>query len=223
MPTETVKPAPDFVDQFHCALVPIQWIETGASGIEIKGLRGGAARKSPISGLKFPWGFDLESEAVADQSDNPLGGSSHSGNCMSWHKEMKVIILYSEFIHAAKANAALYEWSQLPGINVQLDVHPWRTGLLKFQPLADEAQAAAADAHLIVLAGSSDGSATPWLKKWLEQWANGRRIADAALAVFPGGAISFAPISDLSRLAEFPDANADGAKFQSIPAAPKEE
>ncbi|HMD53476.1 MAG TPA: hypothetical protein VKJ65_02865 [Phycisphaerae bacterium] len=97
---------------------------------------------------------------------------------------MKALIIYDDFAHAAKANAALQHSAQNLDFAVQWNISPWRMDMLKFSPIAEEALTDAVEAHLIVFAGRRALSLPFWMQHWLEQWAKCRQIADAALAVF---------------------------------------
>jgi hypothetical protein len=108
---------------------------------------------------------------------------------------MKALIIYDDFGSAAKANATLQQSAQHVNFAVQWSIIPWRVGMLKFPPTAEQALIDAVDAHLIVFAGRIAQSFPFWLQHWLELWAKCREVEDAALAVFGVG--NAAPISSL--------------------------
>jgi hypothetical protein len=96
---------------------------------------------------------------------------------------MKALIIYNDFISAARANAALQQSVQNADCAVQWSISPWRVDMLKFPPTSEEALADAADAHLIVFVGDCAEALPFWLQNWLEQWAKCRLVDDVALAV----------------------------------------
>ncbi|MEI9863940.1 MAG: hypothetical protein WDN00_05195 [Limisphaerales bacterium] len=100
---------------------------------------------------------------------------------------MKALIIYRDFISAAKANSALQLSAHLTDIEVEWNVRPWRLDMLKFPPTADEALIDAADAHLILFAGDCAQSMPFWLQDWLELWAKHKQVTAAALAVMSAG------------------------------------
>lgn len=123
---------------------------------------------------------------------------------------MKALIIYDDFLFAAKANSALQHSEQNADLVVQWSIRPWRVDMLKFPPTAEEALTEALDAHLIVFAGRIARSLPFWLQDWLEHWAKCRQIKDAALAVIRAeiaGPLSAAAKSDLSQFARRHDMN----------------
>src|SRR6202020_2400907 len=122
----------------------------------------------------------------------------------SQDSSMKALILYHDFAFAVKANAVLQHSAQYSDVQVQWNIRPWRVELVKFPPAAEEAQADAADAHLIVLGSRCALSFPFWLQDWLEQWAKWRQIKDVALALIhedSGDSLSISPTRELSRFA----------------------
>jgi hypothetical protein len=99
------------------------------------------------------------------------------------HHPMKALIMYHDFAFAVRANAVLQHAAQYSDIRVQWNIRPWRLDLLKFPAAAEDAQAEAVDAHLIVFGSRCALSFPLWLQDWLEQWAKCRQIKDVALAV----------------------------------------
>jgi hypothetical protein len=117
---------------------------------------------------------------------------------------MKALILYQVFAFAVKANAVLQHSAQYSDVQVQWNIRPWRVDLLKFPPAAEEAQADAADAHLIVFGSRCAISFPFWLQDWLEQWTKCRQIKDVALALIhedSADSLSISPTPELSRFA----------------------
>jgi hypothetical protein len=100
---------------------------------------------------------------------------------------VNAVIIYDEFDFAANANAMLEYAAHRTDEPMHWSVKPWRVDMLELPPAAEVALAEAADAHLIVLAVREFQSHLPWLMDWLERWATGRRILEAALAVWVGG------------------------------------
>jgi hypothetical protein len=116
---------------------------------------------------------------------------------------MKALILYQDFAFAVKANAVLQHSAQYSGIRVQWNIRPWRVDLLKFPRAAEDAQADAADAHLIVFGSRCALSFPFWLQDWLEQWAKCRQIKDVALAVVHEDRAESLSISQSPELSRF--------------------
>src|SRR5271170_6921362 len=114
---------------------------------------------------------------------------------------MKALVIYDDFVCAAKANAALQHSALNANVRVQWNIRPWRVDMLKFPPTAEEALTEAMDAHLIVFVGRRVQSFPFWLQDWLEHWAKCRLIKDAALAVIGVGNIEVT--SSQSNLSQF--------------------
>jgi hypothetical protein len=118
---------------------------------------------------------------------------------------MKAVILYDDFVIAAKVNALLRSAAGRHDETAHWTVRPWRLDLLTLSSTADEAWADVLDAHLIVLAAHEPELLTAGLMDWLEAWAGHRQIQAAAVAVF-GGAntrpLSAQTVPQLSRFAE---------------------
>jgi hypothetical protein len=96
---------------------------------------------------------------------------------------IKALIIYTDFLSAAKANATLECSAKNLHFSMHWDIRPWRVDLLRFPSTAQEAWTEAIDAHLIVLAGRHAHWLPLWLQNWLEHWATSRRVEAAALAV----------------------------------------
>jgi hypothetical protein len=100
---------------------------------------------------------------------------------------MNAVVLYDTFDFAAKANAMLGRAAHWTDEITHWSVKPWRVDMLKLPPAAEAALVEAAEAHLMVLELRQVQSLVPWLVDWLERWAAGREVQDAALAVWDGG------------------------------------
>jgi hypothetical protein len=116
---------------------------------------------------------------------------------------MKALIIYDDFISAAKANEALQSSAQADEVKVQWDIKPHRIDRLKSPATAEEVLDDAIDAHLIVFAGHRPHPMPPWLARWLEQWAEYRQIKNVAIAVVCAGDAdeSSPPATGISRFA----------------------
>jgi hypothetical protein len=115
---------------------------------------------------------------------------------------MNAVLIYDDFMVAAKANGLLKSSAHRSDGAMQWNVKPWRVDMLKRSPMAAEALAGAADAHLIVLALRQSGSIPTWLMDWLEQWARRRQVPDAALAVKDGGNADTLPARVMPKLSQ---------------------
>jgi hypothetical protein len=100
---------------------------------------------------------------------------------------MNAVVLYDTFDFAGKANAMLERAAHWTDETTHWSVKPWRVDMLKLPPTAEAALAEAAEAHLMMLEQPQVQSLLPWLVDWLERWAAGRQVQDAALAVWDGG------------------------------------
>lgn len=116
---------------------------------------------------------------------------------------MKAVILYSDFDCAVKAKVMLECAAHRADAALRWTVKPWRLDLL---PLTAEAALAdAADAHLMLVVLRHPLFFPGWLLDWLEQWAAGRQVQDAALALLEagnGGAILATAAPELSHFVE---------------------
>jgi len=116
---------------------------------------------------------------------------------------MKALILYENMRYEAKATATLRGAARRAGVEMDWDIHYWRSDLLTGPAAASEAQADATDAALVLLA-SNDAHLPPvWLMVWLEKWATNRQIVDSALAVIGDDGINGQSASGFPRLYEF--------------------
>ena len=115
---------------------------------------------------------------------------------------MKAIIIYDDFDLAIKASAALARSLPQDHLTIEWHISPWRTKILKFPAAAVEALNDAADAHMIVFAGT--GLLTPWLWDWMERWVRLRQVKDPVLAVIAAddiGDVSLSSSPDITRFA----------------------
>jgi hypothetical protein len=118
---------------------------------------------------------------------------------------MKALIVYDNFVFAAKANAMLQRVSHRADSAMCWDIRPWRADELKLPHNAELALAEAMDAHLIVFAGEHIQTIPSWMLRWLERWAANRQIKDAALAAIGTQGdytLSRPAIPELSRFAK---------------------
>ncbi|MGA2661074.1 MAG: hypothetical protein ABSH34_26630 [Verrucomicrobiota bacterium] len=134
---------------------------------------------------------------------------------------MNAVLIYDDFVVAAKANGALKRSAHRSDEAIQWNVMPWRLDMLKLSPMAAEALAEAAHAHLIVLALRQPESIPIWLMDWLEQWARGRQVQDAVLAVRDGGNADTLPAWAMPKLSQF--AERHGLSFVFDHSGPTEE
>jgi len=115
---------------------------------------------------------------------------------------MKALIIYDDFAGAARAGAALQRATWSANVNADWDIRPWRTDVLRVASAADEALKEAADADLIVFAGSGAYSLPAWLKEWLKRWVMRRQFEDVALAMIRGaGTLAVPAVAQLRRFA----------------------
>ena len=88
-------------------------------------------------------------------------------------------------------------------------VNLWRADVLKLPPAVEAALAEAMEAHLIMFAVSHVQSLLKSLFDWLERWARGRHIQEAALAVWDTGRAD-------KRLAQVPPELAQFARHHGL-------
>jgi hypothetical protein len=96
---------------------------------------------------------------------------------------MRALIIYDSFALAAKANGLLLCAAENSSCDIEWDIKPWRTDLLKLPNFMTEALADAHAAHLVILAIEKMGSFPYWLEQWLEEWAAARKFEEVGLAV----------------------------------------
>lgn len=116
---------------------------------------------------------------------------------------LKVLLIYNDFLSAAKANAALRHLGKTSDTSVIWEIRPWRMDMLKFPPLADEALADARDAQLLVFVGQCASVIPFWLEDWLEDWAGSRQFPDAVLAVINAQSVNLEWLPVSQQLSEF--------------------
>jgi len=100
---------------------------------------------------------------------------------------LKAVIIYEDFDSATHATALLERVALRAGETIKWDIKPWRLDVLKQPALAALTVAVAANADLIVLTPRWAHSAPPELLDWLKNWADHRRIEDAAVLALPSG------------------------------------
>lgn len=117
---------------------------------------------------------------------------------------LKAVIIYDEFDLATGAIGLLERVATRLDEPVKWDFKPWRFDVLKQPMLAALTVAVAANADLVVLALNRSHSTSPELLDWLKNWAEHRRIEDAAVLAFHSGAARPrpAPGDELKRFAE---------------------
>jgi len=123
---------------------------------------------------------------------------------------LKAVIIYDDFDSATRATALLERVGRRADEAIQWDLKPWRFEVLKRPALAALTVAVAANADLIVLALGRKDSTRAELLDWLKNWAENRRIADAALLALPSGEFP-TPSASWDELAAF--AEAQGLMF----------
>jgi hypothetical protein len=92
-------------------------------------------------------------------------------------------LIYEEGATAKRACAALQLAAHCSKRDAHWDINPWRLDVLRSPVAWDEALREAADANLIAVAVSGVHSFPAPLMEWLECWAKGRHVGNAALAV----------------------------------------
>ena len=108
-------------------------------------------------------------------------------NTMTAHKEipahavLRAVIIYDEFDSAAHATALLERVGRRVSEAIKWDIKPWRCDVLQQPTLAALTIAVAANADLIVLALHRTHFPPPQLVAWLKNWAQHRRVEDAAV------------------------------------------
>ncbi|MGB7768890.1 MAG: hypothetical protein WBN22_08565 [Verrucomicrobiia bacterium] len=100
---------------------------------------------------------------------------------------LKAVIIYDDFDSAARATALLKRVAARTDEAMKWDIKPWRFDVLKQPTLAALTVAVAANADLIVLALRQTHSTPAELLDWLKNWAEHRRIEDAAVMALYSG------------------------------------
>jgi len=112
-------------------------------------------------------------------------------NSVRAHKEtrpgmvLKAVIIYDDFDAATHATGLLERVALHADETIKWDTKPWRCDVLKQPTLAALTVAVAANADLIVLAVSRIHPPPPELLAWLKNWAEHRRVKDAAVLALP--------------------------------------
>lgn len=94
---------------------------------------------------------------------------------------LKAVIIYDEFDSASHTMALLERVALRAGGAIKWDIKPWRCDVLQQPTLAALTIAVAANADLIVLALLRTHFPPAGLLDWLKNWAQHRRIEDAAV------------------------------------------
>jgi hypothetical protein len=97
---------------------------------------------------------------------------------------MNALIIYKTFDFATEAKATLERVTLRTDETTRWHVNLWRVDVLKLPVAIEAAQAEAMAARLIMFAVSHVQSVLHSLFDWLERWAMGRQIQEAALAVW---------------------------------------
>lgn len=100
---------------------------------------------------------------------------------------LKAVIIYDDFDAATRATALLERVAARADEAMKWDIKPWRFDVLKQPTLASLTVAVAVNANLIVLALRRIHSTPAELLNWLKNWAEHRRIEDAAVLVLHSG------------------------------------
>jgi hypothetical protein len=100
---------------------------------------------------------------------------------------MNAVLIYDTIDFAAMAKIMLERVARATEETMQWSIKPWRVDILKLPQAAETALTEAVGAHLILLALRQVQSLASWLVEWLERWARGREVLEAALAVWDGG------------------------------------
>lgn len=122
-----------------------------------------------------------------------------------WVASMNAVIIYDELSVAANTNAMLEAAARRVGDTLEWTVKPWRLDTLLSAPGAQAALEAAGEAHLIVLALRSQWDLPHSFLRWLDAWAEHRKVQDATLAVLDsdhGDSLSPPAAPELSDFAE---------------------
>ena len=99
---------------------------------------------------------------------------------------LEAVIIYDDLDIASRAVARLDNASRSGDEITNWGLKWWRLEVLRVDDSADEALRESVGAHLVVLALRDPVRPHPSLLQWLEKWAETRREADAAIALFDG-------------------------------------
>ena len=119
------------------------------------------------------------------------------------YSAMKAFIIYNDMTSALRVINSLRSVGHHAETRVEWKINLWRTNMLRFRSLAEEALAEGADADLVVLTGGGAISLRPWLKEWLERWSQSRLIENAALALVQDKSSAAYSMIRASELSEF--------------------
>jgi hypothetical protein len=108
---------------------------------------------------------------------------------------LRAVIIYDDFDSAARTMALLERVATRVDEAMKWDIKPWKFDVLKQPALAALTVAVAANADLIVLALRQTHSTPAELLDWLKNWAEHRRIEDAAVLALPSGETQTPPAS----------------------------
>lgn len=100
---------------------------------------------------------------------------------------LRAVIIYDDFDAAIRATALLERVAARTDEVVKWDIKPWKFDVLKQPSLAALTGAVAANADLVVLALARAYPVPAELLAWLKNWAQQRRIQDAAVLALPSG------------------------------------
>jgi hypothetical protein len=119
---------------------------------------------------------------------------------------MNACIIYDTCDVAVKAKGVLERAASQPE-GARWEVKPWPLNLVLSRTRIDFADLAlqdARDAHVILYATRAPARPPLELLRWLEAWAEGRSVSDAALAIFDGegDALSAPAAQTLARFTE---------------------
>lgn len=126
---------------------------------------------------------------------------------------MNALIIYDDFAYAVKAKEMLERAAHRADAALHWIIKLWRVDLLKLPAAADVALAEAADAHLILFGLRNPRSIPAKLQSWLEQWAVGRHVQEAALALWDSGTDEIVSASVAPELSQFAKRNGLGFIF----------
>jgi hypothetical protein len=100
---------------------------------------------------------------------------------------MKALLIYNDFKQAVEVRRLMEQAASRADVTARWRVKPWLVDLMLLPPAAELALEEGADAELLVVAVGRQKKLTPGLWEWLEKWAGGRQVQEAALTVFEEG------------------------------------
>ena len=98
---------------------------------------------------------------------------------------LRAVIIYDDFDAAIRATALLERVAARTDEVLKWDIKPWKFDVLRQPSLAALTGAVAANADLVVLALRRANPIPAELLAWLNNWAQKRRIQDAAVLALP--------------------------------------